>query len=148
MYQVYQVLDGESLDFLANKFNTTIEELKMLNGLGENVEIGSFIVVPNNNSNLYYNYTVKPGDNLYNISKMYNQELDVLYSINGIKEGDYIYPGQVIYIPKNNYTSYITKDNDTIETLISRLSISDIEFFDKFKNLYIVPEQLVLYERD
>ena len=45
MYQVYQILDNESLESLADKFNTTVSDLKSINGIvNDDVTVGSLIV--------------------------------------------------------------------------------------------------------
>ena len=47
-------------------------------------------------------YEIQKGDNLYQISKKYNVNTKLLAELNGLDLDDYIYPGQIIYIPKKN----------------------------------------------
>lgn len=144
MYQVYEIMENETIDSLARKFETTKEELKRINK-NTNFEKGSLIVVPNNQE-LYYKYIVKEGDTLYSISKLYGQDLDTLYLINGIKESDYIYPNQEIIIPKNNVNILIVKENDTLNDIANKMNLTKEQIIENNSNLYLLPDQLIIYK--
>lgn len=63
----------------------------------------------------YYSlYEIKKGDSLYKISKEFNVNTKLLAELNGLNMDDYIYPQQVLLIPKRDVSYYITKDGDTI----------------------------------
>lgn len=56
-------------------------------------------------------YTVKPGDTLSEIAKMYETTVEALVASNGIKNPDIIHIGQVLNIPTTNnqlYNAFIT----------------------------------------
>ena len=79
VYQVYRMVDGDTLESIADKVNCTCDELARLNGIDVSDFLSdSYIVVPKNN--LYSTYTVKSGDTLYGISNMFNVDLGVLYA--------------------------------------------------------------------
>ena len=65
----------------------------------------------------YEYYNIKTGDNLYQIARKYNINPDLLAALNGLNMNDYIYPGQVLMIPKSGYSYYLTKEGDTIDTV-------------------------------
>lgn len=139
------VTEGDNLDSLSSKFLTSKEELIRINGLvSDNLLPGSVLVVPNNNS-IYYTYIVKTGDNLYNIANMYGQDIDVLYALNGIKKGDYIYPNQQILIPKENVSVYITNSNDSLNSVSEKLGISVSDLIDENSDLFLLPDQVIVY---
>ena len=51
--------------------------------------------------NEYFDYyTVVNGDTLYKVAKDNNMDVSLLAQLNGIKEEDYIYPNQVLLMPK------------------------------------------------
>ncbi|MBP3460898.1 MAG: LysM peptidoglycan-binding domain-containing protein [Bacilli bacterium] len=139
MYQIYQVLSNETIDTIAKKLNIDLEELKRINGMGENVVLkeGSYIIIPKNNG--YKKYIVKKGDNLYSIARNNNIDYDVLVKLNGLKEGEYIYPNQEIIIPINN--TYITKEQDKIKDILNKLNIS----IEQIEELYLEPDQIITY---
>lgn len=145
MYQVYEIMSDDTFDSLAERLGTTASELERINGISD-FSIGDMIVIPNSKT-MYYTYIVKPGDNLYNIARMYNQDISVLYAINGIKEGDYIYPNQEIIIPKNNVSTYFTKEGDTLATISKMTKVSPNNILKNNQNLELVPGQLIIYER-
>ena len=117
MYKVYQVLPGEELKSIAEKLDMEIQVLYELNGFTEDREVraGENIVVPNNQANLFQNYQVKSGDNLYEIGKRYQISANDLALLNGIEPNDYIYPNQQLMIPREGVEIYITKQNDTLK---------------------------------
>ena len=50
---------------------------------------------------IYYEYyTIKRGDNLYQIAKNYNVNPSLLAALNGLDLNEFIYPNQVIMVPK------------------------------------------------
>lgn len=148
VYQVYKVLDGDTLNSIAEKMNITTDEIIRLNGIDVSDFVpGNDIVLPKNDD-LYFSYTVQNGDTIYSIAQKYNRDVDVLYSINGIKEYDYIYPNQELLIPRSYYSIYNVKDGDTLEDISSNLGISIDEIINKNSNLYLIPDQVIIYKRD
>ena len=145
MYQVYQVLLGETIESIANKIGLSVDELRRLNGIGENAILreGSYIIIPKNiinNGNMNYKtYIVKQGDNMYAIARDNNMDFNSLLKINGLNENDYIYPNQEIIIP--NKKTYVTNNNDTIQDVMTKLSIKE----DKIGDLYLKEDQIIFY---
>ena len=90
MYDVYQIMAGDTIDAIANKFGTNSSVIRQLNpnsGFG----VGSMIVVPVTNQ--YFDiYAIKKGDSLYEIARKYNTDYNLLAMFNGISINDYIYP--------------------------------------------------------
>ena len=83
-YIDYVVKSGDNLYSIAKKYNTTVDEIKKLNGLTSNLlNIGMTLKIPIQIGN-YINYTVKPGDNLYSIAKKYNTTVDEIKKLNGL----------------------------------------------------------------
>ena len=100
----------------------------------------SYIVIPKNR--MYTNYVVKKGDTLYDISNKYGVDLNVLYAINGLDDGDIIYPNQSLLLP--NVSMYLTKDGDTIDSIADMFGIAD--FLKNNRNLQLVSDQIVVYD--
>lgn len=147
MYQVYEIMDGDSLDSISNRFNVSDDEIFRLNGINSfDFLSGDMIVVPKNND-LYFKYIVKSGDTMYGISNMFNQDVDVLYQINGIEGGDYIYPGEELLIPNSNTSFYLTKDGDTISDVFNYFNISN-DNYSFINDVLLVGDQLIVYKRD
>ena len=94
MYQIYQVMPGETIETIANKLGITSQKLREINGISDElvVRAGSSIIVPVTNQEGYQTYIVKKGDSIYSIASQYGVDYKTLYSINGLKEGEYIYP--------------------------------------------------------
>jgi len=95
--------------------------------------------------NEYYEYyTIKSGDNLYQIARKYNINPELLSSLNGLNMNDYIYPGQMIMIPKSGYSYYLTKEGDTIDTVANTFGISVGDLLKNNKVLYLLDGQLLV----
>lgn len=139
MYSVYEVRKNESLNDIANKLNISLEELANLNNNVNTIKQGQLIIIPNGNQ--YNTYVVKKGDNLYSIARRYNIDEKTIELLNGLKENEYIYPGQKLLIPKDNV--YVTKENDTVKKLLD----SGITL-DNLYNIYLQNDQIIFYKKD
>ncbi len=139
MYSVYEVKKNESLNDISNRLNISLEELISLNNNVNTIKEGQLIIIPNGNQ--YNTYVVKKGDNLYSIARRYNIDEKTLELLNGLKENEYIYPGQKLLIPKDNV--YVTKENDTVKKLLD----SGITL-DNLYNIYLQNDQIIFYKKD
>jgi LysM repeat protein len=147
MYKIYKVVSGDSLESIAKKFNTTINNLQEINDK-EYISVGDLIIVPNNTNNNWFNtYVVKKGDNLYSIAQKNNISLNDLIKINGLEKDDYIYPNQEIMIPKDNIKVVITEDKDTINTISKKLGLSSEELLYQNPNIFLLSDQLLINKR-
>ena len=81
----YIVKKGDSLYSIAKKYNTSTSKLISLNNLkNSNLSIGQILKIPiDNSSNI--TYTVKKGDSLYSISKIFNTTVDSIIKKNELK---------------------------------------------------------------
>lgn len=149
MYKIYQVEYGDTLELIAEKTNTTVDNIKNINGFKENSDlvVGSLIVVPNKNDMLFETYMVKQGDSLYSIARTYNIPLDTLIMLNGLNKSDYIYPNQEIIIPKSGVKLYVTKEGDTLANIINYMGIDANKLNNQNKNILIVEDQLLVDKR-
>ncbi len=132
MYTIYQVEYGDTIDKIANKTNTTRDNIKNINGFNndEDLIVGSLIIVPKANDKIFRTYKVKKGDSMYSIAKQFNVKEDTLLLLNGLSKDDYIYPNQEIMIPAENIDVYVTKEGDTLEDLMNNLGV-DANTFSK-----------------
>lgn len=140
MYQVYKVVSGDTLESIASSYNCSCDDLIRLNGSSV---LSDFIVVPNE---LYIKYVVKSGDTLFDISKRYGVDLSVLYAVNGLDDGDIIYPNQDLLIP--NSLMYLSKDNDSFSSIANDLNVDINDLIKNNMNLMLIPDQVVVYKRD
>lgn len=101
----------------------------------------------NPSGNYFDYYTVKKGDSLYEIAKKNNIDVNDLLLINGLKKDDYIYPNQEILIPKNDYKIIITRENDTLNGISRKLNIPILDLIEQNANIYLIPEQLIVYRK-
>lgn len=150
MYRVYQIKDGDTINSVANKTGISVNELEMINGLNGNYNLvpGEFLVIPNNKEAKGFSvYTVKKGDNIYDISRRYNVDYMQLLRLNGLNKDDYIYPGEEIMVPLNGTEFYITGDNDTISGVVSKMEANPMDILGGNSNIYLKPDQLIVYSR-
>ena len=95
----YKVKRGDTLSQIALEYNTTVSSLVNLNNIknpnliyaGETIKI-----IPNNSSSNYY--TVKRGNTLWGIARMYNTSVANIVRMNGIRNPNLIYPGQTLKV--------------------------------------------------
>ena len=150
MYKIYQIEYGDTLNIIADKTNTTIDNIKKINGINDDYEVyaGNLIIVPNNSNDIFTTYIVQNGDNIYTIARMYNIDPMTLLMINGLNNDDYIYPNQEMMVPNNDVSIYITKEGDTIDTVLNNFGI-DIETLVKENNkIFLETDQLLVHKKE
>ena len=96
--QTYTVKSGDSLWNIANRYGTTVNQLKSLNGLTtNNLAIGQKLLIPTNNQTAN-TYTVKSGDSLWSIARKYNTTVNELKALNNLTTNS-LSIGQILRLP-------------------------------------------------
>lgn len=96
----YTVKSGDSLWSIANRYNTTVAELRRLNNLTTDVlQIGQVLKVPSSATSSTTTYTVKSGDSLWKIANQYNTTVAELRRLNNLTS-DVLQIGQQLVIPR------------------------------------------------
>ena len=152
MYTIYEVKSGDTLASVANKLGITTEVLATLNGLNitDVLTPNTYIVVPAGitvGNSMFDIYTIKKGDTIYEVARKYNLNPAQLAKLNGLKEGEYIYPGDEIYVPKNNIGFYVTNDGDTLNYVTNALQISANSLANQKPTIYLLEDQLIVYKK-
>lgn len=81
----YTVVKGDTLYSIAKKYNVTIDSIKRLNNLTNDIlSIGQNLKIPTNNISNPITHTVTAGDTLYSIAKKYNTTVDDLMAVNNL----------------------------------------------------------------
>lgn len=135
----YTVKKGDSLYSIANKYNTTIEELKRINNLTSNtLSIGQVLKLPSDKSNKIeqekntITYTVQKGDSLYSIARKYSTTIDKIKDLNNLTT-NLLSIGQVLLIPTNTNleTTYTVQKGDSLYSIAKKYNTT----VDKLKQL-------------
>lgn len=129
----YVVEKGDTLYKIAQKFGTTVDNLKSINNLTtDSLAIGQILKVPTENASIDTNtYTVKSGDTLYGIASKYNTTVDEIKSLNNLTSNT-LSIGQVLKVPSQSSTNtYIVKSGDTLYGIANKYNTT----VDKLKKL-------------
>ncbi len=95
----YTVKAGDSLWLISRRYGTTVEALKRLNGLTSDLlNIGQVLKIPVSQNTSYIEYTVRPGDSLWTISRRYGTTVEAIMNLNGLTS-DALGIGQILRIP-------------------------------------------------
>lgn len=130
---IYQVMSGDTLYSLANKYNITVDELKKLNDLiDDNLIVGQLLSVPSGLSTAN-TYIVSPGDTLYSIAKEFNTSVDKLKEINNLSN-NLLSVGQKLIIPVVEEMTYVVKKGDTLYSIARNFNIS-VDELKRLNNL-------------
>ena len=130
-YNNYTVLKGDSLYSIANKFNTTVNEIKSLNNLTSNIlSIGQNLKIPtingqNDEITNYTTYIVKSGDSLYKIASLYQTSINEIKNLNNLTS-NILSIGQSLKIPKNNISTktYTVVSGDSLYKIANKFNTS------------------------
>lgn len=150
MYKIYQVEYGDTLDVIAGKTGSTRETIKNINGFNSDADliVGSLIIVPKNENQVFQTYKVKRGDSIYSIARAYNVDPSTLLLINGLNKDDMIYPNQELTIPKSGIVVYVTKEGDTIGGIVNNLGIDANTLNKENQRIFVVEDQLVVHKKE
>lgn len=150
MYKIYQVEYGDTINSIATKTGTTANNIRNINGINSDADlvVGSLIIVPKEENQLFQNYIVKRGDSIYSIAKAYNVDPSTLLLLNGLNKDDIIYPNQEITVPKNGVTIYVTREGDTVDGIINNLGIDANTFNRENERIFVVEDQLVMHKKE
>jgi peptidoglycan-binding domain 1 protein len=146
MYDKYLIKEGETLEDIASRFNTSVDMILNINDIysREYLRAGEEIIVPKNQESYFTYYTVNQGDTLYQIARKYNINPSLLALLNGLNMEDYIYPNQRLIIPKSGYSFYITKDGDTLEIVRDKFNKNWEDILKYNETIYLLPGQLMI----
>ena len=150
MYKIYQVEYGDTIDIIADKTGTTSDNIKSINGFDNNNDlvVGSLIVVPKEENQMFQKYIVKSGDSIYSIARTYNIDPETILLLNGLNKSDYIYPNQELAIPNDDLALYVTKKGDTIDFIINNLGIDANILNKENKKIFVVEDQLIVHKKE
>ena len=100
-YINYTVKPRDSLYKIAGLYETSVNEIKNINGLvNNNLEINQVLKIPTTSSNQvnYINYKVKSGDSLYKIANLYDVTVNEIKNLNNLTSNN-LAIDQVLKIP-------------------------------------------------
>lgn len=139
-YDIYTIMEGDSLYKIANKYDITVSDLIDFNALPTTIlTVGDVIRIPKNPVNGKENvYVVKPGDTLYKISNLYDVNINDLIESNNLNS-NILSIGQELVIPvkpvtEENYVVYEVLPNDTLYS-IARQFNTKVDSIKSFNNL-------------
>lgn len=150
MYSIYQVMEGETLEDVANKVGISMDELISINGISNGmVKPLDYVVIPNrNNENMYFKrYTISKGDTIYSIARRYGVNHSDLLRLNGLNNEDTIYPGDVIFVPKDGVSFYVTGMDDTLLDVSQKMGATPNELSNMNSTIYLTNDQLLVYKK-
>lgn len=136
---IYIVKKGDSLYSIANKYNTTVDELKRINNLTSNIlSIGQVLKLPSDKANNVekeentISYTVQKGDSLYSIARKYDTTIDRIKDLNNLTT-NLLSIGQVLLIPTdtNLETTYTVQKGDSLYSIAKKYNTT----VDRLKQL-------------
>ena len=134
----YIVVKGDTLYSISKNLDTTVEELKKLNSINNNMlTIGQMLKVPVKIVDVGDTdiYQVKEGDTLYSIANKYNISVNELKAINKL-DSDILSIGQILNVPSglSLVNTYIVTKGDTLYSVAKKFDTT-IDEIKKLNNL-------------
>lgn len=144
----YRVKKGDTLYSIARNYNISVSDIKILNNLTtNNLSIGQILKLPtnnndNNNENTtdeYQIYTIKKGDNLYQIARTFNTTVDEIKTLNNLTSNT-LTIGNTLKIPRSkeqtsaDYLTYKVVSGDTLYSIAKKYNIN-VDTLKNYNNL-------------
>ena len=155
----YTVQSGDTLTKIANQYGVTVNQIVNANNV-QNPNLiypGQRLIIPSSNSSVVGNqtYTVRRGDTLSEIASRYGTTVSNLVRLNGIRNPNLIYPGQVLILPGNvsnngevaGKTTYTVQKGDTLSEIASRYgtTVSNLVCLNNIRNPNLIyPGQVLV----
>jgi len=105
----HKVRRGENLGLIAGKYGCSVKQLKSWNNLSRStIYPGQKLKISNSRSSgssssgksAYFTYTIKSGDNLWDLAQKYDCTVNAIKKLNKLKNANRLRPGQKIKIPR------------------------------------------------
>lgn len=137
MNEVYVVKRGDTLWGISNQYGVSVTELASLNGVNaDTLQVGQSLIIPaksgSNPDNMFL-YTVKKGDTLYSIARVYGVNVNSIKNLNYLTSNN-LYIGQVLRIPEiytkpddmyvPDYINYKVKRGDTLYSIAKAYGVT------------------------
>lgn len=153
-YFNYTVQAGDSLYTIANKFNTTVEQIEKENNLSSTLlTVGQQLKIPTQNNLIpqTQTYVVKQGDSIYSIAQKYGMTVEELMKLNSLTSPA-LSIGQTLKVQNQTeatetikecfgtsyteptYETYTVKRGDSLYTIANKFNTT-IENLRKMNNL-------------
>ena len=152
-YIKYTIQRGDTLSEIAQRYNTTVNELVRLNNIQNPnmIYANETLLIPTKNNSISTGsddknntiYIVQRGDTLYSIAKRFNTTVQNIVNNNGISNPNLIYPGQRLIIAKSTaniqtkYMSYRIKRGDTLWGIANKYNttVKEIAYINGIRNV-------------
>ena len=127
----YTIKPGDTLWKIANNCNVSVDDIVKLNNLdstiiypGQIIKLSESCASRQNGNNNGYSeiedyYTVRRGDTLYSIARLFGTTPQELINSNNLTT-DLLMIGQNIKVPRNNYIEYTVQRGDTLYSIANR----------------------------
>lgn len=127
---------GDTLYGISNQFGVSVTELAQLNNVNAStLKIGQFLKIPvksGTNPDAMFMYTVKAGDTLYNIARVYGTTVDDIKKLNYFTTNN-LSVGQIIRIPEiftkqdefflPEFINYVVKRGDNLYSIAKKYDL-------------------------
>ena len=133
---IYTVVKGDSLWTIANKYNTTVDNIKKANNLYSNLlQVGQTLIIPSKQgSTNQITYTVQKGDSLWLIANKYDTTVEKIKSTNNLTS-NLLQIGQVLIIPSTSeFITYTVQKGDSLWAIANKYNTT-VDNIKKLNNL-------------
>lgn len=130
----YTIKPGDTLWKIANNCNVTVDDIVKLNNLdstiiypGQIIKLSESCVARQDNNEPTNPesddlYTVRRGDTLYSIARLFGTTVQELIRLNNLTS-DLLTIGKQLIVPRNNYIEYSVQRGDTLYSISRRYNV-------------------------
>jgi len=115
--RTHKVVSGDTLWKISQQYKVSLDDIYLSNPKyksNPNIHVGEIVQIPTSSVNTY---TVQKNDTPWIISNKFSVNLNELLKVNNLNNGQNIYPGQTLVIPKGSASSNVTPPSSTNPTV-------------------------------
>lgn len=143
----YEVKENDTIESICKENKMSVEEFLAINPGTVGVVDGDKVnVLVDHQVREYRHYLVEEGDTIESLVEKYQLDINILFAVNGLIEGQVLEPGEILVLLTEEaiYETYEVKKDETIGDLAEKFDVEVTAIMDLNQITEVIPGEKVL----